>query len=117
MATRGKSARRKGHNFEREVVNKFRGIGWSKAKRHLESQGNIEHQGIDLDNTYPFAIQCKSREEYVSINTIEEIKPDNGYIPVLITKGTRKLPMAVMPLAEFYKLAKKLRIILLKDAQ
>lgn len=104
MATRGKSARRKGHSFEREVANKFREIGWPFAKRHLESQGNIIHQGIDLDGTEPYAIQCKSRINYVAVNTINEVKPSKDQIPVLITQGTRKQPMAILPLKHFYML-------------
>ena len=51
----GNSARRKGHDFEREVVNRLLHI-FPDAKRNLEYQ---EGEGKDIVNTGHFRIQCK----------------------------------------------------------
>ena len=101
MATRGRSARNKGLNFERFIALKFKSVGFPDAKRHLESQIE-EALGYDLDNTGPFVVQCKAWKEYASISKINEIKITNK-IPLLITKGDNKPAMVVMPLEDFLK--------------
>lgn len=88
--------RTKGHNFEREIAQDFRSIGYTDAKRNLEY--NEGDTGTDLVGTGNFRVQCKSRKNYVSVNTIEEISIDSdGLSPLLITKANNKEPMAILP--------------------
>lgn len=96
MASRGKSARTKGHQYERDIAKDFQKLGWDKCKRHLESQAAEAEEGRDLDHTEPFIVQCKARMDYVPVNTINEIKKRGSQYPLLITKGDRKPAMAVM---------------------
>lgn len=84
--------RRKGHGFERWVSNFLRKF-FPLSKRHLEYQGQ-ECKGVDLDNTDPFAIQCKRYHNIAVYNWLEEIK-DNSAIPILIAKADRKEPIIV----------------------
>lgn len=100
------NSRAKGHGFERKIAETFRRIGWAKAERKLEYQFS-QATGVDLKNTEPFLIQCKSKREYVPLNTILEIQGQG--IPLLITKGDRKHPIAalylhdLLPILESWK--------------
>jgi hypothetical protein len=100
----GKASRRKGHQFERDCANAFREI-FPNAKRNLEYQLDACY-GVDLANTGDYRIQCKKLKKYASISKIEEVKCDRvlGEVPVLITAGDGKEPMAVLPLQEFLNL-------------
>ena len=94
----GKANRRKGHNFERQVVNDLKEI-FPEAKRQLEYQTD-ECQGIDIANTGKYKIQCKCKKRYVSVNTIKEIKCGPEDVPILITKQIWEPSMAILPWEE-----------------
>lgn len=82
----------KGIGFERWVSNFLKKF-FPLSKRHLEYQGQ-ECKGVDLDNTEPFAIQCKRYHNIGVYKWLEEIK-DNSAIPILIAKADRKEPIIV----------------------
>jgi hypothetical protein len=65
--------------------------------------------GYDLDGTDPFRIQCKALQNYVPVNTIEEIHPSPTHTPVLITKADGKPAMAVLPLEDFMRIITALK--------
>lgn len=103
-SAKGKLARRKGHAFEREIAKIFQQNGWPEAKRHLEYQA-AEVQGVDLDNTWPFAVQCKRGRSYAPINKIFEVQEsETGHVPLLVTKGDNQPIMAVLSLADLITL-------------
>lgn len=95
-----KGRRKKGHRFECDVANDFKSMGFKNAGTTRERRGgnwSDSDNGIDLVETGPFSVQCKSWEDYVSIERIREIQLPEGQIPLLITKGDFKEPMAVLP--------------------
>jgi hypothetical protein len=94
------NSRRKGHSFERDIVAEFRGRGWIRACRNIETDPDAI-LGIDLKNTAPFSIQCKRLADYAPISRIGEIPPLPGQIPVLITKPDDGPAMVVLPLQDF----------------
>lgn len=102
----GKGARRKGHSFERWVAKRIRKI-FPNAKRHLEYQAD-EAQGIDIDGTGFYKIQCKRGRRYASLSAIEEIQldPIEGGVRVLVTKGDNKEPLCALPFEHFLHLVK-----------
>lgn len=100
----GKLARRKGHQFERDVVNKLKDI-FTKARRRLEYQADVAEDGVDIDNTGEFCFQLKRLKKYASINAIKEIKREG--IHVLVTKGDNEREVAVMYLDDFLVLIKQ----------
>ena len=103
---RGKTNRRKGHSFEREVANDIKHI-FPEAKRQLEYQTD-ECQGVDIANTGRYKIQCKNHKRYVSVNTIKEIECDKKDVPIVVTKGRRILPaMAILPWKDLIDLIRK----------
>lgn len=91
---------KKGKAYEREVSNDIGHI-FPEAQRHLEYQAD-EEQGLDIEGTDVFRIQCKFRQNYVPINAIREVQiKDPRHIPVLVTKGNHREPMAVLPWKKF----------------
>lgn len=102
----GKRSRTKGHSFERWAAIKFRSV-FPKACRHLEYQEG-DANGVDLKNTGDYRVQCKAYKDYAPINKIREIK-ESG-IPVLLTKGDNKTPMAVIPFEHFLHLLSKVHV-------
>jgi hypothetical protein len=106
----GKRSRNKGHNFERLIANLFRDeLGYKDARRHLEYHKD-DANGIDIDNTGEFKIQCKRNKDWASISKILEVQLENGDdIEVLITKGDKKPAMIIMPLDKWIKREKLIK--------
>jgi len=91
---------KKGKQFERDVANALGHI-FPEAERNLEYQAS-NCVGVDLNGTDIFRIQCKNYQAYASISKINEIRDeDPNHIPVLVTKGVRQKPMAVLPFEKF----------------
>jgi hypothetical protein len=81
----GKTARRKGHNFEREVANLLKTY-FPDAKRQLEYQEGL---GYDIANTGELSIQCKVGKSFKIEKALgEAVRPK--FIPVAITKRDRE---------------------------
>lgn len=101
---KGKTALKKGKQFEREVA-QLLGHIFPEAKRHLEYQADEAAQGVDLSNTDRFKFQCKNYQNYVPVSTIFEVKlSSEDDVPVLLTKGNRLETMAVLPFRNFIEL-------------
>lgn len=103
----GKSARTKGHSFERFVAIKLREI-YPNARRQLEYQID-DCNGVDISGTGQFKFQCKKLKKYASINAIKEIQCETilGEVPILVTAGDHETVMAVLPFEELLRLLKK----------
>jgi len=105
-----KMQRRKGASFENHVADDMRQHGFPEAKRHLEFQSQEADFGRDLDNTQPFAIQCKCWKSTPSISAIQEIATDDRYlIPVAFLKRTQAkckpgIDVVVIPREVFLKM-------------
>lgn len=91
-------SRVKGHTFERLCAREFRDMGFKDAKTKRQARGgdwSTTDDGIDLVGTGKFLVQCKCLQNYVSVNTIEEVKGEG--IPIVVTKANSKEPMAILP--------------------
>jgi hypothetical protein len=99
----GRRNRRAGHTFERDVAKALLPI-FPHAKRHLEFQASEAALGVDISNTGKYRIQCKRYRKYAPLSCIEEIKPEAGTVPVLVTVGHDKPPLACLPFDEFVRL-------------
>ena len=81
----GKTARTKGHNFEREVANLLKTY-FPNAKRQLEYQEGL---GYDIANTDELSIQCKVGKSFkIEKALAEAVRPK--FIPIAITKRDRE---------------------------
>lgn len=101
---KGRHARRKGHQFERDIAIRLR-LKFPNARRQLEYQID-DCKGVDIQNTGRYKIQCKKMRKYAPITAIFEVKCERGLgdIPVLVTAGDGLEPMAILPLEEFLRL-------------
>ena len=86
-------SRRKGHDFER-FISKYLQKFFPMSKRHLEYQFAESHTGVDVENTSPFAIQCKCYNNIAVYKWLEEIK-QKDLIPILIAKANNKKPILI----------------------
>ena len=100
----GKGYRKKGLDFEREVAVALRGI-FPNARRHLEVQIG-ENNGIDLDFTDPFKIQCKALNRVPNLPLVfsefKGLTPTD--IPVVAFKVTGRGSYAALRLQDLLKL-------------
>ena len=102
----GKASRAKGLSFERACANKLKEV-FPRARRALECQEGL---GYDLENTGCFLFQMKAYANYAPITKINEIpRTDSTKIPVLVTKGDRLEPMAVLPFSDLIKMIKMIQ--------
>lgn len=100
----GKTSRRKGHQFERDIANELQEI-FPEARRHLENH-IADAKGYDLDNTGVFRIQCKRRKTYAPITTIKEVDCEFFEIPIVITKADKEDTMVVMKFEHWKEIVK-----------
>lgn len=101
-----KLSRTKGHDFEREMAQRFR-VVFPRARRQLE-YNEMDCNGVDLADTGLYRIQCKRKKKYANPSAIAEIQiKDPSEIPVLVTKADHKPPLAVLPLDHLLALIAK----------
>lgn len=102
--SRGRTARRKGITFERDVAQLLRST-FPGVRRQLEFQVQ-DAKGVDLQGCDPFKIQCKRTKKYVPLSTINEVQCDRAFgdVPVLIAAGDDQEPLACLPLPDFLRL-------------
>jgi len=106
----GKAQRTKGHSYERNKAIDFREAGWPKAKRHLEYQSCEAELGQDLDNTYPFLVQCKAVKNSPSPNSLlAQIKDQKDQYKLGIVKIDRKGEYAIMKWKDFLEIITMLK--------
>lgn len=70
-------ARRKGHSFERDRVNKWKKIGFEKAMTaRYGSKYEDDVNNNDIINIYPFREQCKSVENLGPVHNVLASMPE-----------------------------------------
>jgi len=86
----GKTSRTKGHSFERKVAKDMQEIGFPKARRQLEYHAD-DANGIDIQNTGRFKIQCKAMKKQPNVpEVMKNIQTKRDDIPVVVYKVDRK---------------------------
>ena len=101
---KGKHARRKGHQFERDIANALR-VVFPNARRQLEYHQD-DAKGVDIQGTGNYYFQCKRFKAYAPLSAITEIQcePSFGDVPVLVTAGDNKPALACLPFEELVRL-------------
>ena len=103
MATTGKSARNKGNNYERKIVNLFKELGYPEARR---SSDYIDNLKVDIEGTGIFNIQAKAVERLGSVHAILESMPKDGHINVVFHKRNRQGTVVSMSEEDFITVVK-----------
>jgi hypothetical protein len=106
MATRGKSARVKGHTFERDIAQKFRDLGWTDCETSRFASKKMDDLKVDLVETPPFYVQCKAVENLGPIQNVLAEMPQGKMINIVFHKKSRKGTIVAMTEDDFWKLLK-----------
>lgn len=104
MATRGRSARVKGHTFERDIAQKFRDRGWVECETSRFASKKLDDMKVDLVETDPFYVQCKAVENLGPIHNVLEEMPKKDKFNVVFHKKSRKGTIVAMSEESFWKL-------------
>jgi len=102
MATRGKSSRNKGCNYERKIMHEFIKLGWTDCLTSRYANRQLDDAGVDLVNTSPFNIQCKAIESALQYIKILKNMPIRG-INAIFHKRDR-YEMVILSKKDFYKI-------------
>jgi Holliday junction resolvase len=76
----GKSARRKGHDFERKIANIFKEWGWS-ARRMFQGAGGqcLADVNVEDDPWEDVHLECKALKKMAIYNHIRQARSDAGH--------------------------------------
>jgi hypothetical protein len=72
----GSIQRRKGHNWEREIVHRLKERGWNVATSRYVSR-QLDDQGVDIAGDYPYSPQLKSTVNTPNIKDLLETTAAN----------------------------------------
>lgn len=108
MATKGRSARAKGHGYELQIRDFFRDLGWSRAVSSRSESKNKDDQGIDLCFTDPFNIQAKAVEKLGSLHDVLSKMPQDSNYNLVFHKRNRKGTVVAMTIEDFKELIEQL---------
>lgn len=99
-----KLSRTKGHGYEREIAKRLR-LVFPSARRQLEYNAR-DANGVDIQETGRYKIQCKRGRKYASVAALKEVICDEalGDVPVLVTKADNERDLVVIPFEEFLDL-------------
>lgn len=108
MATKGRSARAKGHGYELQIRDFFKELGWSRAVSSRSESKNKDDQGIDLCFTDPFNIQAKAVEKLGSLHDVLCKMPQDSNYNLVFHKRNRKGTIVAMTMEDFRELLQQL---------
>ena len=107
----GRSARDKGHRFERQVAKDLGEALGCEVRRTIQFRGG-SCDGSDVV-AEPFSIECKSYKKLGGLiaRAYEQAQGDTkeGHIPIAICKGDRQEPLVTMGYADFLDFVKEWR--------
>jgi len=109
-SAKGRRARARGAEYEREISEVFKALGFDKARRNLQPQGG-RVVGNDLTGV-PFAIECKRTDVPIApkaIRALEQCDADAKAIDcddprLVITRANSGESYVFMTLEDFAKL-------------
>jgi Holliday junction resolvase len=109
----GARARRKGHNYERNIVKFFKDLGFEQAKTSRLGSRLLDAAKVDICDI-PFNVQCKAVEAHIDYYKLTEeisaelakLVPKRVEYPVIIFHKKNKKTNVVMTMDEFSKFFK-----------
>lgn len=108
MATRGRSARQKGHSFELQIRDFFKDLGYDKCVSSRSESKNKDDQGIDLCYTGPFNVQCKAVENLGSMHRVLSEMPQDSNYNIVFHKRNRQGTVVAMTIEDFKEIIQML---------
>lgn len=108
MASRGKSARQKGHSFELQIRDFFRELGYQDCVSSRSESKTLDDKGVDLCYTGDYHVQCKATEQLGSVHKVLSGMP-NEKINLVFHKRNRQGVVVSMTIEGFKKIFEKLK--------
>lgn len=106
----GKRSRRKGNNFELDVIKDLINCGYTGCVSARSESKRLDNDKIDIVDTLnelPCYIQTKNTKLFPNYYRIEEECPRKDKPFVIIHKQVNKHPVAILPIRFFYDLIDK----------
>ena len=101
--------RRKGHDFERKIRQDFKSLGWLDCETSRYASKMMDDRKIDLVNTKPFAVQCKSLINNPSYHKIfKEMEADRDDYKIIYHKRKNDGEYVIMEKDDFHELVEML---------
>ena len=108
--SQGKTNRRKGNGYERELAQRLRRIWPAVATSRQESRSR-DAAGVDLVNTGCLNIQAKAWKAAPSYHQILKDMPDEpGQINVICHKRPRKGSVVVLAAEDFWEMVETMKV-------
>lgn len=108
MAKKGKSARQKGHAYERKIKNEMIDLGFTQCETSRYESKKLDDAKVDLCNTGPFYVQCKAVENMGAAHKVLAEMPGGDKIDLVFHKRNRKGEVVSMSKDNFYRLIDKI---------
>jgi Holliday junction resolvase len=116
MANRNRTA---GHNYERQVVNEFKEMGFDTTVTARAESRNLDNLGIDVfdtDELMPHDIQCKVSKGFTSKQIRELLDRGRDKKPlVILHKHVEKSGVKFMPKGEYVYIKKETYYKMIED--
>jgi len=106
----GASIRKRGNNYEVQIAQQFRDMGWAGCVTSRAESRNTDAKKIDLCYSDPINVQCKCKNNYGNpLPVLEEMPKDNNY-NIVITKVVNKGEFVSIAKDDFFALIKMLKL-------
>jgi hypothetical protein len=105
----GAGVRNRGNNYERQLAQEFRELGWHDCVTARAESRNTDSKKIDLCNTIPFSVQAKCKNKFGNpTHVLMEMPQDSNY-NIVFTKVVSVGEFITMNKNDFYELLKMLK--------
>lgn len=105
----GKRNRTRGHNYERQIAQEFRELGWQTACTTRYASRMRDDQKVDIFETNPLNIQCKATNKCINYQQILKEMPNDANYNVVLNKLTGKGEFVIISKEDFYELISMLK--------
>lgn len=103
----GKSSRRKGHNYERELVHRFREVmPGAEIKRGIQYRSGQEVPDVDCPIFWPELKRGKKPNPRAALKQAIEAAP-KGKIPIAIIRDDRAEAFVAVRLEDFFDIVRE----------
>ncbi len=84
--------RKRGNNFELQIIHKLKDIGFSKAVSSRSESRNRDAAKVDICYTEPYNFQCKNVVGKLNYHEVLAEMPNEGNINIVVHKMTYRTP-------------------------
>lgn len=118
MAKRGRSARKKGHNYELKIRQEFIELGFTQCATSRYESKSRDDKKVDLVNTGSFNVQAKAVENMGSSHKVlKEMPKERKKINLVFHKKNRQGEVVSLWKKDFYAIIEALKELYENDVE